>query len=69
MPKSRTDFWSAKLSRNVQRDKEQQDALIAMGWQVFVAWECELAKPSLIRSMIHFLGPTSSERRKNERYS
>lgn len=63
MPKSRTDFWSAKLSRNVQRDKEQQEALAVMGWQVFVAWECELSKPLLIRNIIRFLGPTSSERR------
>ncbi|HLY41911.1 MAG TPA: very short patch repair endonuclease [Terracidiphilus sp.] len=61
MPKSRTDFWGSKLSRNVQRDKEQQEALIALGWHVFVAWECELASPSLIRSIVRFLGPTSFE--------
>ena len=69
MPKSRTDFWSLKLSRNIQRDKEQQESLIALGWHVFVAWECEAASPSLIRSVIRFLGPTSFEARKNERYS
>jgi DNA mismatch endonuclease (patch repair protein) len=41
-PKSRTDFWNAKLERNVARDAAVQAALAARGWRVVVVWECEL---------------------------
>jgi len=57
LPKSRTRFWREKLRRNVERDEEQRRALIAMGWDVLVLWECELADPSLSRRLTRFLGP------------
>ena len=41
-PASRTDYWTPKLARNAQRDKENQIALKALGWNVVVVWECEL---------------------------
>lgn len=43
-PKSRKEFWLKKFERTVKRDQEKQEALINMGWQVIVAWECELNK-------------------------
>jgi len=42
MPKSRIDFWSAKLNGNKLRDMRTFDALRRSGWQVMVVWECEL---------------------------
>jgi DNA mismatch endonuclease, patch repair protein len=41
-PKSNTDFWMEKFSRNVARDERSAGELAAAGWRVFVAWECEL---------------------------
>lgn len=41
-PKSNTEFWKDKLERTVERDKEKIDGLIAIGWHVFVIWECQL---------------------------
>ena len=32
MPKSRTDFWQAKITRNQERDIEVQKKLASMGW-------------------------------------
>jgi DNA mismatch endonuclease (patch repair protein) len=43
LPKSNTKYWTPKLERNVQRDKQVMDELAAMGWGVLVVWECELA--------------------------
>lgn len=40
-PKSRVDFWLAKLDGNVSRDKYHQNLLQNMGWRVQVVWECE----------------------------
>lgn len=44
IPKTRTDWWVAKLERNVARDKEACTKLRAAGWRVIVIWECEVEK-------------------------
>jgi DNA mismatch endonuclease (patch repair protein) len=41
-PNSRTEFWSQKFADNVARDRGAAAELRALGWQVLVAWECEL---------------------------
>lgn len=41
-PRSRTEFWSQKFADNVARDRRATAELRALGWQVLVAWECEL---------------------------
>jgi len=41
-PKSRVEFWKTKFKENAARDKRDQAALRAAGWNVVVVWECEL---------------------------
>ncbi|GAA2475677.1 very short patch repair endonuclease [Winogradskya humida] len=41
MPKNNAQWWSAKLTRNVERDREKDELLRMRGWQVFHAWEHE----------------------------
>ncbi|WP_121495730.1 very short patch repair endonuclease [Pseudomonas aeruginosa] len=48
-PKTKLDFWLPKLQRNMERDKEKEDALRELGWQVEVVWECETKRPELLR--------------------
>lgn len=43
-PKNNVDYWLQKISRNKERDKEEQRKLAEMGWHVIVVWECELKK-------------------------
>ncbi len=45
LPKSNTDFWSRKITRNKERDREEQRRLAQMGWHCITVWECELKKP------------------------
>ncbi|WP_322597456.1 MULTISPECIES: DNA mismatch endonuclease Vsr [unclassified Methylobacterium] len=45
-PKSNTAFWTHKFERNVARDAEAARRLAALGWQVLVAWECEIVTKS-----------------------
>lgn len=40
-PKNNRDWWEAKLRRNVERDREKDAALSALGWQVRHFWEHE----------------------------
>lgn len=42
MPKTNTEFWERKLSRNRERDREEQKQLAKMGWHCITVWECEL---------------------------
>ena len=44
MPKSNTDFWSEKISRNITRDNTTYQALTKLGWNVIIVLECELKK-------------------------
>lgn len=46
LPKTNTEFWSNKIQRNKQRDKNDQQALAAMGWHCLTIWECQL-RPAL----------------------
>ncbi|MDV6169366.1 DNA mismatch endonuclease Vsr [Flavobacterium sp. DG1-102-2] len=46
VPKSNRDFWYTKLSRNIERDKKNQNDILKLGWKVIVVWECELKKPN-----------------------
>lgn len=42
--KSNTDFWSSKIIRNKERDKQNKDSLIKEGWKVLTIWECDIRK-------------------------
>lgn len=44
VPKTNTEFWTAKVTRNQQRDQEVWRQLEAKGWAVIIVWECELKK-------------------------
>lgn len=47
LPKTRTDWWAAKLSRNKARDQEVTRTLRRQGWRVIRVWECDLAISAL----------------------
>lgn len=59
LPSTRPEFWLAKLSKNVNRDREARDALLADGWRVLTVWECatkeretQAALPETLRAWI-----------------
>jgi len=57
IPKSRTDFWLAKLEANRVRDGQSEADLRQQGWDVLVVWECELRDHVAVRSRLaDFLG-------------
>ncbi|WP_441242755.1 very short patch repair endonuclease [Tardiphaga sp. 768_D3_N2_1] len=41
-PKTRTEFWLAKISGNIARDERNIAALLDNGWRVGIVWECAL---------------------------
>lgn len=44
LPKTRTEWWKAKIGGNIARDQKAQSALKKLGWKVLVIWECELGE-------------------------
>jgi DNA mismatch endonuclease (patch repair protein) len=42
LPKTRTEFWKAKIDANSERDARKESQLRAMGWRVETIWECQL---------------------------
>jgi DNA mismatch endonuclease (patch repair protein) len=41
LPKNNRNWWAAKLDRNVERDREQDETLRALGWLSIRVWEHE----------------------------
>ena len=42
MPKSHSEFWETKFTRNQERDARKIRQLETAGWRVVTVWECEL---------------------------
>ncbi|AKF82685.1 DNA glycosylase [Myxococcus fulvus 124B02] len=66
-PRTRNDFWSAKLSGNVMRDRKQTLLLEAAGWRICRFWEHEIFESlslvvDTVRAALHrseWIPPTS----------
>lgn len=42
-PKSKQEFWGAKIEANRSRDARKEAELRASGWDVLTVWQCEVA--------------------------
>ncbi|MFI5735239.1 very short patch repair endonuclease [Kribbella sp. NPDC051587] len=47
-PAVNTGYWSPKLQRNVERDRQTDAALLADGWRVIRLWEHESIEHSVV---------------------
>ena len=55
IPRSNQDYWRRKIERNRERDATHIEALSAMGWKVFVVWECEIRGQKLAQRLLDFM--------------
>lgn len=42
VPKTRTQWWLDKITTNKRKDRENENKLIDIGWNVLTVFECEL---------------------------
>ena len=42
IPEANHDFWIAKISGNIERDKSNHAKLYELGWKVIEIWQCKL---------------------------
>jgi DNA mismatch endonuclease (patch repair protein) len=62
LPKTNKEWWAAKLTRNVERDRENREALRDVGWRVATVWECDLKDTRAIVSSLAQVLPDLKER-------
>jgi DNA mismatch endonuclease (patch repair protein) len=60
LPKTRTDYWRAKIERNKERDLKERLELKHLGWHVIQIWECQL-KPKEREATLKALAYTINE--------
>lgn len=48
-PANNAAWWAAKLARNIERDRETDAHLVALGWRVLRVWEHEDMQQSAMR--------------------
>jgi len=55
VPATRAEFWASKRDDTKKRDARNQHQLKAMGWTVFVVWECQTRDLCALRERIDAL--------------
>ncbi len=51
-PTTSKNFWTEKLDKNVERDRESVRSLRKLGWTVLVIWTCEVNDTLKLRNKI-----------------
>lgn len=42
IPKTRTEWWTEKINKNIDNDTIAKTRLEHLGWKVIIVWECDL---------------------------
>jgi len=54
IPKTRTQWWTDKINKNVSNDEKAVKLLKKEGWKIITVWECTL-KPAKSNQSLHKL--------------
>lgn len=58
MPETNYEFWSSKISGNIERDRINTSKLKDLGWRVVEIWQCQLkpkTKEETLNTLINTL--------------
>ncbi len=55
VPKTRTKWWTDKITINKQHDTKNTRLLKKAGWKVVTLWECNLKKAKLDKTLLKLL--------------
>lgn len=51
-PQTNNYYWSTKISRNRERDKDVIARLKDQGWEPYIVWECQLREHDLVLTQL-----------------
>jgi DNA mismatch endonuclease (patch repair protein) len=60
LPKTRTEWWLAKINKNNINDLKAGELLSKQDWHVIYVWECELRKDSIAARLQQIIDELSS---------
>ena len=63
IPTTNSEFWFAKISGNMERDKITFITLEEMGWKVIVIWQCQLKPKTKNKTLNCLLTELQNEQR------
>ena len=52
VPKSNIKYWSKKLERNIQKQKQNIKDLERLGWETSVIWECQTKDKNTLNKIL-----------------
>jgi DNA mismatch endonuclease (patch repair protein) len=52
VPKNNRDYWTKKIARNRERDREACTALTLSGWTYLILWECNLGNEHGLKAQV-----------------
>ncbi|WP_214458572.1 very short patch repair endonuclease [Flavihumibacter fluvii] len=55
IPKTRTEWWLAKINSNIANDQYVEKSLKILGWKIIKVWECQLKKEKQVETLKHIL--------------
>lgn len=56
-PKTRPEFWRAKIARNREVDRLAEERLLADGWRVATVWECAIKGRTRLPTLDALISP------------
>lgn len=54
-PRTKQEYWTAKISGNQERDARHYEQLTEQGWNIMIIWECEISSAGLANRLVTFL--------------
>lgn len=52
IPKTNTPFWIEKITKNKERDKNNTNQILSMGWKAITIWDCEIQQKDNMDTLI-----------------
>lgn len=69
VPKTRTDWWLAKINGNISNDEKKKQKLTELGWNVITVWECDIRpdkRDNTLNSLLARLKKLNDEFKKSD---
>ena len=61
IPETNREFWQAKISANIERDKSTFSKLESIGWRVIEIWQCQLKPKAKERTLNNLITELQNE--------
>ena len=63
IPETNHDFWKAKISGNIERDKATYALLREQGWRIIEIWQCQLKPKKKEQTLQNIITALNNEQR------